>query len=322
MAAVALAVTTADSPPRAATSRPAITSRACCAAIKRSGVGATATEVSSATAARQRRRPPCKTLSLINATSIACGYAFSCAIAQTAASAGVAHVYCWGNNDRDRLGVATPGQLNMPGIALDSAGTIVAAGDASTCAQDLNGHVWCWGENYVGEIGIGTTTPAELPAEITGGSSTVVSQLTVGGGHACAFAASTGLECWGTNDEDEGGDGTTNEHHSPNAATHVTGVTVTSISAGESHTCIGDATGTQCWGSNALGQLGDGTGTSPRPNPTAPVGLSSGAVPSSGGHHTCALDGGKVYCWGDNARGQLGIGTFSSSQTAVDVALP
>lgn len=92
------------------------------------------------------------------------------------------------------------------------------------------------------------------------------------------------------------------------------------VSAGYSHACglLADGTG-RCWGSNTLGQLGDGTTT----NSTSQVGvsgLSQATSISSGGSHSCALrSDGTVGCWGSNAYGQLGDGTNVNRASAVSV---
>ncbi|MBI4897517.1 MAG: hypothetical protein HY827_04025, partial [Actinobacteria bacterium] len=93
------------------------------------------------------------------------------------------------------------------------------------------------------------------------------------------------------------------------------------VVAGDTHTCATARSGDVfCWGSNANGQLGDGT-TTTRNGPVklaAPADVTALAV---GGSHTCALVvDGSVYCWGANAGGQLGDGTTTQSLSPVAVS--
>ena len=73
------------------------------------------------------------------------------------------------------------------------------------------------------------------------------------------------------------------------------------ISAGSYHTCtLLDDGSIRCWGSNAFGQLGDGT-TIERTTPiTVDLGSGVSAIGvSSGESHTCAvLTDNRVKCWG------------------------
>jgi alpha-tubulin suppressor-like RCC1 family protein len=86
--------------------------------------------------------------------------------------------------------------------------------------------------------------------------------------------------------------------------------TASAVSLGQQHSCVLLRSGAvACWGSNGLGQLGDGT-TEHRSVPTRVLDLHGSAVAVSAGlEHTCALlRGGAVDCWGANRSGQLGDG--------------
>jgi RHS repeat-associated protein len=76
------------------------------------------------------------------------------------------------------------------------------------------------------------------------------------------------------------------------------------------------------WGSNALGQLGDGTTVSSRTAPVPVAGLSGPFVAvAAGAAHSLALrDDGVVFSWGLNSDGQLGDGTTTLRRQAVQVA--
>lgn len=97
------------------------------------------------------------------------------------------------------------------------------------------------------------------------------------------------------------------------------------ISAGEIHSLALDQSGNAwAWGSNAFGQLGDGT-TGIRVVPAAvsmPGGVTFTAV-SAGLYHSLALDtSGNAWAWGDNWTGQLGDGTTADRLTPVAVSMP
>ncbi len=79
-----------------------------------------------------------------------------------------------------------------------------------------------------------------------------------------------------------------------------------------------------CWGSNALGELGNGTTT----DSSTPVQVTgSGTAPlvftsiGGGDLHTCGVTTtGALYCWGFNANGELGDGTTTNRTAPVQVA--
>jgi hypothetical protein len=93
------------------------------------------------------------------------------------------------------------------------------------------------------------------------------------------------------------------------------------LATGGGHTCALTATGgVVCWGTNASGQLGDGT-TTQRSTPTAVGGLETGVLTiAAGNSHTCALTAaGGVLCWGSNGNGELGDGTTAARSTPAAV---
>lgn len=78
---------------------------------------------------------------------------------------------------------------------------------------------------------------------------------------------------------------------------------------------------TFAWGSNAYGQLGDGTGTQ-RNTPVAVAGLANIGITgfSAGGTHTLAFkNNSSAYAWGNNGFGQLGNNSVTASTTPVQV---
>src|SRR3989442_1361450 len=90
----------------------------------------------------------------------------------------------------------------------------------------------------------------------------------------------------------------------------VTPIVYTTISTGAAHTC---ATASNqhlyCWGDNASGQTGTGTGDLQEPTPRLIADPAPYSTVVAGGDHTCGLTaGGGVACWGKNDQGQLGRG--------------
>ncbi|MGA2835436.1 MAG: MBG domain-containing protein [Acidimicrobiales bacterium] len=134
---------------------------------------------------------------------------------------------------------------------------------------------------------------------------------------------------WGDNDSGQVGvgsvgGGTETGVALPTAVDAPAGVSFSSVAAGGSFT-VGLATSGRVysWGSNGVGQLGDGSTT----GATTPVtvDLPSGtftAVAAGSGHSLALTSGGEVFAWGANLFGQLGDGTTQATETPVAVAAP
>jgi alpha-tubulin suppressor-like RCC1 family protein len=95
---------------------------------------------------------------------------------------------------------------------------------------------------------------------------------------------------------------------------------VRALAAGGAFTCVLALDGAiSCTGSNAHGELGDGTTADRLALGPGPV-IAGAAALACGGTHACALDGrGAVWCWGENTNGQLGDGTSTGRHAPVRV---
>jgi alpha-tubulin suppressor-like RCC1 family protein len=159
-------------------------------------------------------------------------------------------------------------------------------------------------------------------------------RIAVGGLHACGILADKTVQCWGSNDHGQLGNGTIVTSSDPVTVTGLSNVTA--ITAGNTHTCAlvddgsGNGTGSvKCWGLAANGQVGDGTVGEKQADLTKPpirrapltavkdgagTVLSNVVAVAAGGFHTCAITkvvatgATQAWCWGDDGAGQLGDG--------------
>jgi alpha-tubulin suppressor-like RCC1 family protein len=248
-------------------------------------------------------------------SSLAAGRDHTCAVSNTGGA------LCWGSNGNGRLGDGTMNQSStpVPVSGLSSGVDSITAGHYHTCALTNSGAALCWGHNGYGQLGDGTTSEHITPTPVLGVDSGVVA-LTAGWYHTCAVT-SAGPQCWGDNWSGQLGDGTTLWRTIP-AAVPDAGSGTLSLAAGWTHTCeLTDLGGVACWGSDAYGELGDGT-TARRGSPLSVVGLGSGTTGIGlGSYHSCAVtSAGGAMCWGANWNGALGDGTSTPSSTPVPVS--
>ena len=281
--------------------------------------------------------------------SISAGANHTCAIRADGTA------WCWGFNENGELGDGTDVSRNSPvqvaggatnwatvsaggyhTCATRTDGTLwcwglggeqvagtewetVSAGFRHTCATRADGTLWCWGDNTYGQVGDGTTTLRNSPVQVESG---VTNWATVGAGgrNTCATRTDGTLWCWGDNTYGQVGDGTTTRRTSP---VPVAGDATNwaRVSSGGLFTCATRTDGTAwCWGSNDVGQVGDGSNT----DRWTPVQVSGGAtnwaLVSAQGIHVCATrSDGTAWCWGYNEYGQLGDGTVISRSGPVRV---
>jgi prepilin-type N-terminal cleavage/methylation domain-containing protein len=204
-------------------------------------------------------------------------------------------------------------------------------GANNMCATGINDLTYCWGYNAFSQVGDRTTTDRSKPTtvnttDILGGNK--LTQISSGSVHTCAIATDQNAYCWGNNTSGVLGDGTTVDRPSPVQVVRtgvLSGKTIKSISAGDSHTCvIASDDNAYCWGANVNGGLGNGaTVASSVPVAVTTSGALSGKTIksiSSGYDFTCAIaSDNNAYCWGTNNTGQLGINSTTRSLNPVAV---
>jgi alpha-tubulin suppressor-like RCC1 family protein len=144
--------------------------------------------------------------------------------------------------------------------------------------------------------------------------------VTAGLSHTCALNAAGSVLCWGDNTYGQLGTGTRTLAASNPYPRSVSVLTdAKAVAAGDAHTCALTTDGwVMCWGSNAYGQLGDGTTVS-QIAPVTVTGLISGVQQiAAGGTHTCALTAaGGIKCWGDQTASPEDVPGLTSGVSAI-----
>ena len=215
----------------------------------------------------------------------------------------------------------------------------VSNGSYHSFGLTSDGRIYAWGRNTSGELGIGTTlarsnVPIAVKTTGTPMDGKVVKQVEGGGryegSHSIALASDGTVYTWGLNQYGQLGNNTTINSRSPVAVqvagTPMEGKTIVQIAAGADHSLALDSGGAlYAWGSNAYGQLGNGTTT----NSSVPVAVKIAGTPLAGktivqiaagaNHNMVLASDGTVYTWGWNYHGQLGNNTKTNSNTIVAV---
>lgn len=223
-----------------------------------------------------------KSIEQINA-----GNSHTCAVAGGAA-------YCWGSSLYGRLGntptadASSPAAVDTSGVLAGKVVTQISAGLEQTCAV-ASGAAYCWGRNSGGQLGNSTTvdSPAPVAVTVTAASSLAgktVTNIAAGGTFSCVLDTAGGAHCWGVGNSGELGNGISSTRTYPVAVVLTGSIAnnpIKAISTGSSAgaTCVMAGQQPHCWGSDAVGQLGDG-GANTNSNVPVPVSV-DGIVPGA-----------------------------------------
>jgi alpha-tubulin suppressor-like RCC1 family protein len=141
--------------------------------------------------------------------AITAGSGHACALTSAGA------VRCWGSNSYGQLGILSTNNSLVPvSVSGVSSGiSAISAGGFHTCAVTTAGTVKCWGYNADGQLGTGSIPTASpwgitSPTTVTGLSSTA-STISAGFKHTCAVTSQGKVECWGSNQSGQLGNGST-----------------------------------------------------------------------------------------------------------------
>jgi alpha-tubulin suppressor-like RCC1 family protein len=215
------------------------------------------------------------------------------------------------------LGAGGGGDTAEPvSVVAVSDAVAVSAGYTFTCAARKSG-ASCWGNNETRQLGVGDASPpssVSSPVPVVGLSAPT--QVSAGGGHACALLPGGKISCWGGNAHGRLGRGTRIYSASPVKVSKL--ADIKQVALGSSHGCAVTGAGAlSCWGNNNDGQLA-GAPIAATGTPTPIASLASGVTQATGGdYHGCAMVGGQVRCWGYGYYGTLGQGKFEGSETPV-----
>jgi alpha-tubulin suppressor-like RCC1 family protein len=254
------------------------------------------------------------------ATTIAATTEATCAVHQGGA------VSCWGASARESYG-ADKGNSPTPAPVTGIANAVrISIGPYNGCAATDAGTVLCWGKAFRGVLGGGDAaagndnTVAATPVQAVGVSDAV--DVAVENVRSCAVLGSGKVMCWGNNEYDTLGTGTTDKFSAtPQPVLGLDDVVTMSTTGAYSCAVISDGS-LKCWGerrSNVFSALPASTDLT---TPTAIPNVDDAVAVATSDSRICIIDrGGDVWCWGSGQYGQLGNGDASllESDTPVQV---
>jgi alpha-tubulin suppressor-like RCC1 family protein len=148
--------------------------------------------------------------------SISSNYAHSCGLT----SGGQA--YCWGENGSGQLGDSTIVDKNAPVAVQQGALSFVSitTGLDHTCAVDAGGNAYCWGGDASQQLGNGGGAASRIPVAVSMPAGVSFAFATVDAAKSCALDTIGQAWCFGRNNFNQIGDGTSTTRSVPTAVSH------------------------------------------------------------------------------------------------------
>lgn len=240
--------------------------------------------------------------------------------------------YSWGATNNGVLGTGVNASSSSPVLLAGNLKfkKIVVGDDSSMHAITPAGAGYAWGFNSQGELGQNNVTSKSSPVAMVG---SVVFKDIAADYRCTAGLSSIGeVYVWGRNDEGQLGQGNNGPGTEKSSPVKVSGLSsgFQKIVAGALGWVALDANG-RCWGwgSNANGEIGDGTAGFGN-DKASPVSTVQGSLvftelystkdASLGGATLIAkATNGNYYGWGANSSGQMGSGNTSARSSPVQV---
>ena len=257
-------------------------------------------------------RTPQQVPGLSNVIAVAAGRWHALALTATG------DLFAWGSSGEGQIGNGSNTDSSSP-VQLSLASVVaIAAGRYHSLALTATGDLYAWGDNFLGQLGTGDQLARNTPMLIVGG----ISALGAGDYHSLAVKTDGSAWAWGLSGGRLGNNVATSG--ATTAPVQMIGISnAVAVDGGSDHSVILLSDGTlKATGSNAYGQLGNGTNTTSY-IPVSVIDLTNIQTVAVGADHNLALDAdGFMWVWGHGSKGALGTGNQTDVDTPVNLSSP